>query len=249
MDKFQGYWDLEPVQRLALTDEQIEHHIDVELMREGAVRPLEPEYKLVPEKLNPDKTTMYGVYCHKPSPYGGSDDTVLLCAFESMQKADSFLELAPVVCADKTFAGSDHAKFIVANPKYVVQAVDVTTDAEINRVNESREIAAAIEHENKKLRSHYTEATREVSKIREGIMNDMSDLRSLQYSAQRVVEKFRSFTSLSDGDRGIALNFLLKDEDADECVEKLNAIPDFDGAAELLELLKDLDAPVVEAAP
>lgn len=194
------YWDLSKKQRAALTREQVEAFADVELMERGVLKV--PPLALEPVPDAPKPTTT--VFLVKQGGY----HTVEV-AFETPEAAQAFVELKPLIRSTE-WCGSAHVARTSPLGEHAVFAEQVYSDAEWKAHKAAIEQAARARGANENAERERDEALRKQQAELGDMFKDWSACREAERDHRRVVETFRDYERIADGDRYVAARFLRK---------------------------------------
>ncbi len=199
------YWDLTDKERSCLTDEGLERYFDIELMKEGLVKPVMPEviHKIDPsDKLKGLGTEMFFV------------DSVL---FHSLDDAKVFLGLDP--CSE------EYSHYIGYEYKYAKTIPNKITNKLVYDVNDLNKIKDEMVDYNL-AKERYSKELKEYNEIKgiiDDILSDIKEDREKVYLLDRkytnIKNIFNRFLELAEGDKEIAMKFL-KEKHTDKEIEK-----------------------------
>lgn len=204
------YWDLSEKERAALTQEQVDHYIDVDLMEKGVVKPLEPKYldETAPTVRTIKKFVLKLGY--------SSVDGI---AFETADDAQNAIAYCLGVSTDY-FAGQSW-KYISSDPISIEQT-ELYYKHEVNDARKEFERASRNKAENDKIRKEYQSALDAISNASEDLIDDWHKCQQLEYRYSQIMDLRKRYIEMSDGNVEIVEKFLAKAYLDDE-IEKAKA--------------------------
>lgn len=239
MTTLKTFDDLSDSEKLQLTDEQIEHYVDVELMSKGLVRPTAPTLKDVPDADRPEGELMFVVQ---------ADDSDF-CAFESIDDARTMIELSCLKVdydwlGSGSYGSSDKLEYVGDAIKFSIVERSLSTKVDADRARKALKGRAAVIKQNADVQDEYNEASSEVRSARESIDEDICQLQTSERTYSRLLDRFDHFVGLA-GDHAIALKFMLEGEcelsDLEAAVESISASTrDVDGLAAAISNLQTM---------
>lgn len=207
------YWDKTKKERAAMTSEQVESFLDVELMEAGVIKPsplaLEEEHVI---DLG-EEVTKYGVE------YGGrwsKDEGTYY--FDTAEQAQSFIKLNPMISDCDYSIGSEYRYLkpiteISITTKEFYPAETITREAsQLTRNKEVRE-------KNEAAKTEFNKLNKAVKSAVDGIWNDWYECQNLATKHQDIKDTHENYLKLSDENPTVALKFLNKAFSAMEIIE------------------------------
>lgn len=206
----ESYWELSEKERAALTSEQVEAYVPVELMREGVPRP-------VPLVLIDEP----------PMPEADKEAYQLTIAYSMREVAFPSAEAAAASvdgsCGliDSTSYGayphsvSIHTLKVIEEPSAGVKRVPIYSAARLAEAHEAIEKAAEARAENGRRKKEWKDTTEAEQKAVGGMWTDWHECRAKAAEVQRVLDTRAEYVKLTDGDEDMAESFLAKVYDAD----------------------------------
>lgn len=193
----QTYFDLTEKERAALTREDVERYIDVELMRVGVLR-VEP-LMLEPEPEEPE------IPRHGFARVGD-------LAFNNVEDARSFLVLKPRKIGRYYIGGGyyNSVAYTDALDSTIVEVVELATKDGLEEVKVALDARGAVQAENRKRRDEHDKAMKAQNEALEGMWSDWYRCKREDGGHRKVVETFESYRKLADGDADMAARFLHK---------------------------------------
>lgn len=198
------YWDLSEQERANLTHEQVESMITVELMEKGVVKVDRPDLQDLPD-VDVGKKVAYKVgYDGK---YSGKD--YFDCVFETPEAAQAFMALLPAKANYDYNIGSQWRYFHPVSGLCVErhELCDHTSVLNVKSLLERRE---AIKKANAAAMSDYNIASKAVDVALSGMWEDYHDCKDTKRRCDMVLETFREYVGICDGDKQKAMVFLSK---------------------------------------
>jgi hypothetical protein len=200
------YWDLTTKQKAALTDDELESLMRVELMENGNLVPEPPKLEEVkPEDF--ERSTYYAIKC---------DGCVTLdVLFDNVERATSFLALKPLRRGSSWQRGADHActvEHASISPEQLPS--EDTLAANQSLVTEN----AHIKSRNAAATSAYRKACDELAEHKKELLADYRNALASERDAERIRKTFEEYKAMCDGDEDVARRFLAKAFSA-ECIE------------------------------
>lgn len=196
------YWDYEERERAELSEEDVRKLLDFELMEKGVLQVTAPKLEPLVEVALP-KTRLCGIK-HESGRYGGTVKLDVL--FGSLEAAESFLRLAPLVRHHDYEAGASFSKPLFAA---AIEPEDVAAEQDVmNAISVLRSNKAAKER-NDKAALEYEAAVREMARAGQGVWDDWYACRANKARNQKVMDTLAEYERLA-GDRATARAFLGK---------------------------------------
>lgn len=197
------YWDLDEIDRGALTSEDVQKFVDAELMLKGVLK-VKPivlvDVPTVPEPSTKAFVVRFG------STYGRADSGV---AFETLEAAQAFVALRPMSLGSE-YLESTSVPYTkrVTDPE--IAEVPIFTEEAKNAVRGELRKAAAIKASNEKASEEYTKATRAQESALEGLWEDWTRCREHAAKLRAVADTFADYKRTAGGDAMVAASFLAK---------------------------------------
>lgn len=193
------YWDLSEKERAALTSEQVESMLAVELMEKGVVR-VEPPVMLPVDFKKPPSTRMYRIKHDRC--YGESG-----VAYPTVEDAERAMMNAIAVASE--YVAGENAYYIHPTAELSVTAIDIASRADIAACKSSNEKANENKKTNDAANREYDIAVRAVTDATEGVWSDWHVCCAKQSRYQRIVDTFAEYKTLCGSDI-LAATFLGK---------------------------------------
>ena len=197
----QDYWDLTNKQRAALTADDIEHLLDVELMRQGLVRPKKPELETVTE-VAPETEQFYGVAY--PGKYSSDDQLGVVF--------DNEIDALQVASMTMYRTERDYRK---GDIKYAAKAVTgkvvplrLPGEVAVTQLQVELEQASDTKKKNEALLSEYNKATKAVDDALKSLLTDWRECQEMARQMAQVRATCDRYLQLCDGDNDLAAKFL-----------------------------------------
>jgi hypothetical protein len=186
--------DLTREEKLALTPEQLQQLLDLNLAENGLRRVPAPQAPTKP----PLKTrTLFGV----TDPYSTPS-----IAFETPEAASKFLELKPIRISRDWRSGFDVQGDSSRQAIQPIEILDGSTDsvqAALNGYNRMKEEYDA-------LKKKFDQEEKEIDALDQEILDELSVLRNEERARDRVRQDYAEFLGLAEGEHTIAMRFLSK---------------------------------------
>ncbi len=210
------YWDQTEEERAALTTEEVEDLLKVELMERGVLRPKPPVMEPV-EEVNVTKATVFVV---KHKAYGQS----LGIAFETADAAHAFLALCPLYIESDYSTKTSYTNSLEAPS---VASEQIAREGDVQELREQLKEVAARKDRNEKRQRDYEKAIETVSKETALVWADWYACKERAAHLQRVRETLDEYTRMTGGNAEIARSFLAKVFEADDIAAALGETSDF----------------------
>lgn len=198
---YNSYWDLTEKERAALSAEDAEKFTAVELMAKGVLKVAPLVLQDVPDAPKPT-TTVYRVK-------GGKYDQKLEVAFRSMEAAQAFIELSPIVI-DREYVGGTYVDGFRDESPREIFAEQVFSNAELLESKARLTRANEIREENRKATEEHERATKEEQTVLADIWADRRRCIEKAARMHRIKSTFEQYSEMCRGDKEIASTFLLK---------------------------------------
>lgn len=207
------YWDLAETDRAALTRDEVNAFLTVELMKKGVARVSPVELKTVPEVIV-DRKKMYKVGFD--GRYSGKE--YFDCLFSTVEQAQSFIDLMPQHEGSDYSIGSEW-KWSQPVTGYAIEPTELSDHASVLTVKSQLEKREQIKKKNDAAVSAHNAAAKKVSEATKGVWEDWYELGEKKNKATRVIETYAEYTTLCAGNESQAYAFLQKAYDNDEIRE------------------------------
>ena len=201
------YWNLSEKERAALTREQVTAFLDVELMEKGVSKVVAPELEPI-EDVKPRSKRIYGIQCK--GDYSSPD--VLEIAFETVEDAEAFIKLNPLLVKTSYPLDITEYRFMA---DIAVMPRDVPGAHDLSAIKGPLEKAKAAKDANAKRLREYDAAIKVANEATQGVWNDWHECREKQAHAAKVFRTLDEYTGLCAGNAELAKTFLAKVYDAD----------------------------------
>ena len=200
---------------LKLSEKDIEHYVQVELMHEGIVVPPMPEK---PEQFVLTKTVKV---------WKIRGDGSNLCTFPNQEIAQAVLAASQGQFMTENYLykfGYDK-KFMACCSDCVVVAEDVYDEQELSRYENQLSQSRAAQEDYEKLLKTYNKVNEEAIDIRERVLSVVNTAKRDYIKATQLSQTFSKYIVLADGSRQVALAFLLRTFTESE-IDKANELLD-----------------------
>ena len=193
--------DLTDLEKLALTDEEIERFVDIELMKAGLVRPKPPTLKEVVTPELPEGRTYWTV------------DGLL---FDTPEHADTVLKL---IVGKKEYCWKITGVSNIAKPfNGAIEGVSLLTEEDLSPFAAQLESAKAAKDYNETESKHYNEAIKGTQSAFEYIYDNLNTLRRRDNELNEIASTLDRYTELC-GDRATAHKFILEKHSKSDVAE------------------------------
>jgi hypothetical protein len=210
----QRYWDKTEQERAAMTREQVQAYLDVELMEQGVAKVAQPELQPV-EETKLAKRRFFQIFRK-----GEYSQTAVGVLFNKVEDAEAFLSMAPWFAESKYVPSpSPNINYAMPGRELSIQPVDLPLESDIANHTSTIERNAAIKAANEKLLAEYHEAVKKVNDAVSGVWDDWQKCRDKERQAAKIYATLDEYIRLCDGNRETALRFLGKLFSADEIAE------------------------------
>lgn len=196
------YWDIEEKDRAELTEEQVKSFLDVELMEKGLVKLKSP----VRQPLATIELPKVKVACVKYASDKYGAPQTLEVGFQTMEEAQAFLDLKPMMISDDWETKTKWAAPIRDASIFTEELTEhhvVLSAIVALKSNKAKDDA------NQKAEREYTEATKKIDEATKDVWADWQELRAKARDHQKVLDTKTEYEKLA-GDAETALKFLLK---------------------------------------
>lgn len=194
----QRYWDLSEKQRSALSRDELEHYIDIELMEAGVVRPKPPKLEAL-EEVQLETRIYYGIvkdsYQSPEFVFESESDAALVAASRPLWLHDDY---------------QTKAKWAEPCPDVVVKPITVATqqsavDARVRLLENAER-----KQRNDQAERDYSKACEAMEKAASSLISDWHECLDKARRCAAVAATFDEYRSLTAGNDGLARTFLLK---------------------------------------
>lgn len=201
------YWDYTEKERSEMTEENVRALLDTELMTKGVLKVEDVKLREVPT-VQIDKETWYEV------------NGVL---FKTAEQAAKFLELDPHRSNYNYSYGSEfsYAEPIDTYYRDIKQVKMCNRTQVMNLGKTLAEIKQAREH-NEKATASQGEAMKAVDKVLCGVWEDWYAQQAQAKRHEKIIQTFKEYEKMTDGDTAMAMEFLKKAFTEDE-IQEANA--------------------------
>lgn len=200
------YWDMDEAERAALSAEQVQDLLVVELMERGVLRPEEPELEDIEE---PELETQR-VY-ELSRRYQAGPDLV----FRSAEDAQRVVELLAEVGAQSLTSrfptyGLEAISVLEALPDLEISARNVIDHAQYEAHKTAIHAARSARARNKETLERYRKDLGKVETETADIWSDWRECRAAEAEREKVRATLEEYRQLTDGDQRMALRFLAR---------------------------------------
>lgn len=201
----QTYWDLSPIDRAALTRDQVDDYIKLELMEKGVIAPK----PYTPEPIEDIKLVSVPIYrvSHNGGRYGADHFN---CGFTSQEAAQAFINLNPLAIeTDYAVPTSDH--LISRKPLTLTISFGsiIPADALIP-LRSALERNEAVKNRNTKAQSEYDKAVKAAETASRDLWTDYYEQKQLAASHAQTLATYDEYVTLAKGDTVAAFAYLCK---------------------------------------
>lgn len=200
------YWDLSEKERSALSRDDVQAMLRVELMERGVLQVEKPELEPVEEVKVETKT----YYVIKKGSYSSDFDDFV---FPTVADAEAFLKL-PILHHVRGYSSAVAYAQPFTDP-LSIQEIKLATTDEYLRVKQSAEKAKAAKDINEKLLREYNAAVKKLNEACDGVWADWADCRETAAKMKKVLDVRAEYVETCNGDYGLADKFLAKAFDAE----------------------------------
>jgi hypothetical protein len=195
------YWDKSEKQRAAMTREQVQAYLDVELMEKGVVKIERPTLQEL-EPVKVPTTRMYEVQ-HKGD---YRNDSTGWC-FATAEQAQAFIDTHPMKYERDWQTDMHYAK---PSDGMLIGPIDVPSQADWAMQKSRLEKNKAIKTANEALLKEYNAAIKASDDATSGVWEDWRACRETAAKNKKVLDTLAQYLTLCDGNQQIAENFLAK---------------------------------------
>jgi hypothetical protein len=207
------YWDKTQQERAAMTREQVQAYLDVELMEQGVAKVDPPQLQEV-VAVDLEKVVYFQV--SYKGEYGDRTDTDIL--FETVEQARQFIELCPLRRDSRYEYGWDH-KYAIPMREMAIKKIELPSESAVANMASVLKRNKAAEEANTKARNAYNKAIKAVEEATAGVWHDWEECREKERQAAKIYATLDEYIRLCDGNRETALRFLGKLYDSEQIAE------------------------------
>lgn len=204
----QRYWDLTTKEKAALTREELEPYIRVELMEQGVVVPPPPKLEPI-EEVQIGKHVVYKIVLN--------GYTYLDVAFERAEDAQALLMLHPLHLRSE-YAGGEHVSVATPLDRPAVTGIDVSNADDLECHQEALKRNAVAKKHNDEATREYDKARKAAAEASSGMLSDWLQAQSTEAHHRRIRATLDEYVTMA-GDRAVAMKFLVKAFNADDIEE------------------------------
>ena len=200
------YWDLNDAERTALTEDEVAHYCELELLEKGVPKPATP--MRLPDSPPPCPTRpMFCVVREGVHSWERRSMTGL--AFETQEQYDAFLKLNPrYVTMDSRIDLYVDAPFAVG-----FDAKEVGIPEEVVKMRADRERYIANQEANQAAAEAFDAAVKKANEATSGIWSNWRELQEEKQRLAHAYEEWRRMLDLCENNVTIAKRFFLKQYD------------------------------------
>jgi len=206
------YWNFSEKERAAMTRENVQAFIDVELMEKGVLK-VEPPVLQEIQQVEVPTSVGYEVL------YVGEyhSDTSTGFAFTTPEQADAFVKLYPMKIDTKWEYGTQ--RFLDPCRELKIQPITLPSVVEMSQMASILKANKAAKDANEKALENHRKAMKVVEDATKGLWDDWQECREKSRRCQKVADTRAEYLKLSGGDAEIAETFLKKVLDEDRIAE------------------------------
>lgn len=211
------YWDRMRQYRAAMTEDEVEACLNVELMEKGVSRVEQPELEDLAE-INLDERDQFYVV-----EYGGrySGSTEFNCVFRAIEDAESFIKLEPMISNHEYSVGSEY-EYAELTEELKIKPIKLFAKVVVMAQKDELEENKKRKDRNDNLTGRYQKAKREVREATEDLWSDWRKCLDSEDRYTRMQNTLAEYVETCDGNEELAMTFLLKiheQEEVDEMIE------------------------------
>lgn len=211
------YWDLENKEKAELTEENVRDLCKTEMMEKGVIDPKAPI--LLDEKAPVPKTRiMYDVL--RKGDYSYSGDQSVGAVFDSIEDAESFMNLLP---KQEVHCGRTNTQYIKEFENLSVKPIEVADEQDVERFRIDLEKAVENKRINAEAKSEYQKQVKIVQDATSGVWEDWHLCRKEADELERIRGTYVEYMDMCGGITDTAKKFLLKAYNITDCRK---ALPD-----------------------
>ena len=220
------YWQLDARERLALTEEEIKTiYVPREVAEAGLLMPRKPMLLPVPPRPEIEPPTSRTVFkvkgFKKADSYGDEFD----CAFSSLESAESFIKLKPMLTGNKYRSGSrPNTKYADECEKYEVSVESIVKEAEVDDYDKAMAEYNEVVSKNESLESTYNREVSAINSASKKIWDNWNKIKSRRAYLEQVMETLGEFLKVAEGNANMAIKFLMKKVEHQAIYDALNEI-------------------------
>ena len=203
-----SFYDLTDKEILSLTDEAIEWYCDIELMKNGVIKPIAPIRPKDPESMNIRTETWYGV-----------DVNYHTTIFRTMEQAQAFAELEPHELEKVYEFDNPQVYRAKISNETTIKPVKISNSDDIIKYKTQASIYKSQKKEYDNLFKKYNEECSSFQEITEGVFNKRREIENENRQINKIIETYNGYLVLADNDKTIAFNFLKKAYEVDKIKE------------------------------
>lgn len=206
----EDFFTLSDKEMVKLTEEQLKHYCDIELMKAGAIKPIQP---IVPkeEKIDIHYTDYYSVEL---------DYTKIL--FEKIEDADAFVKMNPRK-ADKLYDFPEPHNWVAKTPYNV--SIERFRCVSQDDVQKYKHIFSKRKEEKKeydRLLKEFNDASAASVEITQDVWSKYYDAVRKENKMKDIQRTWKEYLKLSENNEDIAMGFLkkaYKEDEIDDMIE------------------------------
>lgn len=201
----------------AMSEEDLEKYIDLELMSVGVLRPREPVLQPLPDVVVKCKD-YWTIQINKGGDYGNALD--LDIAFETDTEAKEFLDLCPYILKTEWGLGEGQ-KFVIKITPGDAKVFSCSFPERDELLKKGQQLAKLkeVRDANAREEREYQKALDQVKKVAEDVYRSWNVARDRKRFMDRLIETFSKYVEMSEGNAAIAEAFLSKAFKAEEIEE------------------------------
>lgn len=186
-----------------LEQEQIEKYLEIALMQEGVLRPVEPTPVLKPVFNPPISMTVFGVK---------QEGSWREPAMHFLNEADAVaVAQMPMALVESEYSAPTST---IKYGQHIVGAsvipVKVASEGDYKKAIADTKVAQSLFSDYQKAKEKFDQDMRGVDNIACHITDKISDARAEKHYAEEVCRTFAKYKQLANGDESIAMNFMKK---------------------------------------
>lgn len=198
-----AFEDLTNQELAALEQAQIENYLEIALMQEGVLRPVEPTPVLRPAFNPPISMTVFGIK---------QEGNWREPAFHFVNEADALaVAQMPMATVDSEYSAP---RSDIKYGSHIVSAsvvpVKVASEGDYKKAIAGTKVAQSLFSDYEKSKAEFDKDMRAVDNIACYITDKISDARSDKWRAEEVCRTYAKYVELANGDKEIAMNFMEK---------------------------------------
>lgn len=195
----------------ALTEDEIENQVALEMMREGVKHVLPPQLETVPEMPAASSVTVWEVSLkHK----NGYTETAL-AAFESPEMAQSFCDLRPATIQSDYNSDMYHLRI----GELLIASRSVLSKEDYDKLRSIEKAHKEATERNEKRSEDYLKEREASVVIRSWTHNEWYRCLNIKADMERIAETYENYLGHTKGDARMACTFLLKAHTQEEIIQ------------------------------